>query len=67
MTASPTERSKLPAMTTKVSPMATSALTIIENRILLRFESVRNHGEAKPKPIAVKNDDSDSAPAAQQT
>ena len=53
VTASPTERSKLPAMTTKVRPIATSALTIIENKMLLRLESVRNHGDAKPKPIAV--------------
>ena len=53
VTASPTERSKLPAITTKVRPIATSALTIIENKMLLRLESVRNHGDAKPKPIAV--------------
>ena len=55
-----------PAMTTNVSPIATRALTIIENRILLRFDSVRNQGEATPKPIAVFYDNGNGTPPAQQ-
>ena len=40
VTIRPIDRSKLPAITTQVSPRETRALTIIENRILFRFEGV---------------------------
>ena len=54
MTVRPTERSKLPATTTQVSPIETRALTIIENSTLLPFEMVAKYGEAKEKPIPVR-------------
>src|SRR5665213_2839699 len=38
VTVRPTERSKLPPTTTKVSPIETRQLTIMEKRILLKFE-----------------------------
>ena len=51
VTTRPIERSKLPAMTTYVRPIETSALTIIENSTLFKFETVPKYGEARAKPI----------------
>src|SRR6185369_6519148 len=50
----PTDKSKLPTTTTKVNPIEIMQLTIIENRMLLMFEKVRNHSDASENDIAVR-------------
>src|SRR6266481_2824003 len=49
VTVRPTDRSKLPPTTTNVRPIDTRQLTIIENKMLFKFEIVKNHGDAIEK------------------